>query len=131
MDESVKMNHLKTMVSHRAKEAVAGLCYTAEMYNMAWNVPVRNIGKPQMVVNAQLKRLYSFPPKKPYEGVIDEVSENSVELRECFDTIELRGRHKLRRSSGQRHKEVNNGDENKVANSCEANEPVSTWTRCV
>ena len=68
MDDSVKMNHLKTMVSGKAKAAIAGLGYTAEMYNMAWNVLVRNFGKPQMVVNAQLKRIYSFPPMKPYDG---------------------------------------------------------------
>ena len=60
MDDSVKMNHLKTLVTGKAKEAIAGLGYTAEMYNVAWNVLVRNFGKPQMVVNAQLKRIYSF-----------------------------------------------------------------------
>ena len=68
IDDSVKMNHLKTMVTGKAKEAIAGLGYTAEMYNVAWNVLVRNFGKPQMVVNAQLKRIYSFPPMKPYAG---------------------------------------------------------------
>ena len=68
MDDSVKMNHLKTMVTGKTKEAIAGLGYTAEMYNVAWNVLVRNFGKPQMVVNAQLKRIYSFPPMKPYDG---------------------------------------------------------------
>ena len=68
MDDSVKMNHLKTMVTGKAKEAIAGLGYTAEMYNVAWNVLARNFGKPQMVVNAQLKRIYSFPPMKPYDG---------------------------------------------------------------
>ena len=68
MDDSVKMNHLKTMVTGKAKEAIAGLGYTAEMYNVAWNVLVRNFGKPQMVVNAQLRRIYSFPPMKPYDG---------------------------------------------------------------
>ena len=68
MDDSVKMNHLKTMVTGKAKEAIAGLGYTAEMYNVAWNVLVRNFGKLQMVVNAQLKRIYSFPPMKPYDG---------------------------------------------------------------
>ena len=67
IDDSVKMNHLKTMVTGKAKEALAGLGYTAEMYNVAWNVLVRNFGKPQMVVNAQLKRIYSFPPMKPYD----------------------------------------------------------------
>ena len=68
IDDSVKMNHLKTMVTGKTKEAIAGLGYTAEMYNVAWNVLVRNFGKPQMVVNAQLKRIYSFPPMKPYDG---------------------------------------------------------------
>ena len=68
MDDSVKMNHLKTMVKGKAKEAIAGLGYTAEMYNVEWNVLFRNFGKPQMVVNAQLKRIYSFPPMKPYDG---------------------------------------------------------------
>ena len=50
-------------------------------------------------------------------------------MRECFYTIQLRGRPKLRRSSGQRHKEVNTGHENEVAESREASEPVSTWSR--
>ena len=68
IDDSVKMNHLKTMVTGKAKEAIAGLGYTAEMYNVAWNVLVRNFGEPQMVVNAQLKRIYSCPPMKPYDG---------------------------------------------------------------
>ena len=69
MNDSVKMNHLKTMVTGKVgKEAIAGLGYTAEMYNVAWNVLVRNFGKPQMVVNAQLKRIYSFPPMKTYDG---------------------------------------------------------------
>ena len=68
IDDSVKMNHLKTKVTGKAKEAIAGLGYTAEMYNVAWNVLVRNFGKPQMVVNAELKRIYSFPPMKPYDG---------------------------------------------------------------
>ena len=62
IDDSVKMNHLKTMVTGKAKEAIAGLGYTAEMYSVTWNVLVRNFGKPQLVVNAQLKRLYPFPP---------------------------------------------------------------------
>ena len=65
MDDSVKKNHLKTMVTGKAKEAIADLGYSAEMYNVAWNILVRNFGKPQMVVNAQLKRIYSFPPMKP------------------------------------------------------------------
>ena len=67
MDDRVKMNHLKTMVTGKDKEAFAGLGYTAEMYNVAWNVVVRNVRKPQMVVNAQLKRIYSVSPMKPFD----------------------------------------------------------------
>ena len=40
IDDSVKMNHLKTMVTGKAKEAIADLGYTAEMFNVAWNVLV-------------------------------------------------------------------------------------------
>ena len=47
--DSVKMNHLKTMLTSKSKEAIAGLGYTAEMYNVTWNVLVRIFGKLQMV----------------------------------------------------------------------------------
>ena len=67
-NESVKMNHLKPMVTGKAKEAIAGLGYTAEMYNVTWNDLIRNFGKPQMVVNTQLKRIHSFPPIKLSHG---------------------------------------------------------------
>ena len=67
-DDSVKMNHLKTMMTGKTKEAIAGLGYIAEMYNVAWNVLVRNFGNPQMVVKAQLKRIYSFLPMRHYDG---------------------------------------------------------------
>ena len=52
----------------RPQEAIAGLGYTAEMYNVAWNVLVRNFAKLQLVVSAQLKTTYSFLPEKPYDG---------------------------------------------------------------
>ena len=42
IDDSVKMNHLKTKVTGKDKEAIAGLGYTAEMYDVAWKVLVRN-----------------------------------------------------------------------------------------
>ena len=90
MDDSVKMNHLETMVTGKAKEANALLGYTAEMYNLAWNILVRTFAKPQMVLNAQLSRIYSFSSMKPYDrSRFDQVCENSIELHECSDTIQL------------------------------------------
>ena len=41
MDDSVKMNHLKTMVTGKAKKATACSGYTAEMYNVAGNNLIR------------------------------------------------------------------------------------------
>ena len=40
MDDSVEMNHVNTMVTGKAKEAIAGPGYTSEMYNVAWHVLV-------------------------------------------------------------------------------------------
>ena len=79
MDESLKMNHSKKMVTGNAKGANAGLGYTAEMYNVAFNVLVCTFGKPQRVVNAQRKRSYSFPPMKFDEvAALIKVCEQSV-----------------------------------------------------
>ena len=68
MDDSVKMNHLKTMVTGTRKRPLLVRGTIAEMYIVAWNVRFRNFGKPQVAVNAQLKQIYSFPLMKPYDG---------------------------------------------------------------
>ena len=65
IDASLKMNHLKTLVTGKAKEVIAGLGYTGDMYDIAWNT----FGRPQVVVNAQLRRIYTFPPVKAYDSV--------------------------------------------------------------
>ena len=54
IDTSLKMNHLKTLVTGKAKEVIAGLGYTGDMYDIAWNTLVAPFGRPQVVVNAQL-----------------------------------------------------------------------------
>ena len=63
------MNHLKTLVTGKAKEVIAGLGYTGDMYDIAWNTLVTHFGRPQVVVNAQLRRIYTFPPVKAYDSV--------------------------------------------------------------
>ena len=35
IDTSLKMNHLKTLVTGKAKEVIVGLCYTGDMYDIA------------------------------------------------------------------------------------------------
>ena len=68
INNSLKMNHLKTLVTGKAKEAIAGMGYTAEMYDLAWDTLVRNFGRPQIIVNAQLKKIHGFPFIKPHES---------------------------------------------------------------
>ena len=63
------MNHLKTLVTGKAKEVIAGLGYTRDMYDIAWNTLVVHFGRPQVVVNAQLRRIYTFPPVKAYDSL--------------------------------------------------------------
>ena len=69
IDASLKMNHLKTLVTGKAKEVIAGLGYTGDMYDIAWNTLVAHFGRPQVVVNAQLRRIYTFPPVKAYDSI--------------------------------------------------------------
>ena len=63
------MNHLKTLVTGKAKEVIAGLGYTADKYDIAWVTLVAHFGRPQVVVNAQLRRIYTFPPVEAYDSV--------------------------------------------------------------
>ena len=69
IDTSLEMNHLKTLVTGKAKEVIAGLGYTGDMYDVAWNNLVAHFGRPQIEVNAQLRRIYTFPPVKGYDSV--------------------------------------------------------------
>ena len=69
IDTSLKMNHLKTLVTGKAKEVIAGLGYTGDMYDVAWNTLVAHFGRPQVVINAQLRPIYTFPPVKAYDSV--------------------------------------------------------------
>ena len=132
IDDSVKMNHLKTMVTGKAKEAIAGLGYTAEMYNVAWNVLVRNFGKPQMVVNAQLKRIYSIPPMKPYDGTalikFARIVSSCVNVLTHFNYVgDLNSEGVL----GSATRKLTLDMKTNSLTYVKRKEPVSTGTRCV
>ena len=63
-------HHLKTLVTGIAKEVIAGLGYNGDMYDVAWNTLVAHFERPQLVVNAQLRRILTFPPMKTYNSVL-------------------------------------------------------------
>ena len=59
-DTSLKMNHLKTLVTGKAKDAIAELGYTEDMYDVAWNTSDDQFGRPQVVVNVQRRGYILF-----------------------------------------------------------------------
>ena len=59
IDDNSKKGQLKTLVKGEAKAAIAGLGYSGSMYTAAWNALVTNFGRPQTIVNAQMKLIHS------------------------------------------------------------------------
>ena len=68
IDDNVKMGHLKTLVKGKAKAAIAGLGYSGSMYSAAWHALVTNFGRPQTIVNAQMKLNHTSPFMKSHDS---------------------------------------------------------------
>ena len=68
IDDNAKMSHLKTLVKGKAKAAIAGLGYSGALYHTAWDTLVRNFGRPQTVVNAQMKLIHTYPFIKSHDS---------------------------------------------------------------
>ena len=62
------MSHLKTLVKGKAKAATAGLGYSRTLYHTAWDTLVRNFGRPQTVVNAQMILIHTYPSIKSHDS---------------------------------------------------------------
>ena len=59
--DKAKMSHLKTLLKGKeAKAAIAGLGYSGALYHTAWDTLVRNFGRHQTVVNAQMKLIHTY-----------------------------------------------------------------------
>ena len=68
IDDNAKMRYLKTLVKGKAKAAIAGLGYSGALYHTAWDTLVRNFGRPQTVVNAQMKLIHTYPFIKSHDS---------------------------------------------------------------
>ena len=68
IDDNAKMSHLKALVKGKAKAAIAGLGYSGIMYSAAWNALVTNFGRPQAIVNAQMKQIFLSPFIKSHDS---------------------------------------------------------------
>ena len=65
--DDVKLRHLKTLVTGRAKTAIAEFAYCGLMYKDALRTLERNVGQPQAVVSAHLDKINNFPLLKMHK----------------------------------------------------------------
>ena len=68
LTDDVKLTYLKTLVTGKAKTAIAEFAYCGVMYKDALKTLERKFGQPQAVVSAHLEKLSSFPPLKMHNS---------------------------------------------------------------
>ena len=66
--DDVKLTYLKTLVTGKAKIAIAEFAYCGLMYKDALRTLELKFGQPQAVVSAHLDKLSSFPPLKMHNS---------------------------------------------------------------
>ena len=68
LTDDVKLSYLKTLVTGKAKIAIAEFAYCGLMYKDALRTLERKFGQPQAVVSAHLDKLSNFPPLKMHNS---------------------------------------------------------------
>ena len=68
LTDDVKLTYLKTLVSGKAKTAIAEFAYCGIMYKEALKTLERKFGQPQTVVSAYLDKLTNYPPLKMHNS---------------------------------------------------------------
>ena len=89
IDDNAKMSHLKTLVKGKAKSAIAGLGYSEIMYTAAWNALVTNFGRPQTIVNAQMKQIHLSPFIKSHDSAA--IIKYAQLITTCVNVMKLFG----------------------------------------
>ena len=68
LSNDVKLTYLKTLVTGKAKTAIAEFAYCGTMYQDALKTLERKFGEPHAVVSAHLDKLSGFPPLKMHNS---------------------------------------------------------------
>ena len=68
IDDSLKMNHPKTLVTPKAKAAIAVMGFSGEMYRLAWETLSRNFVRTLIILNAQLKQIHAHQFIKQHDS---------------------------------------------------------------
>ena len=68
LSDDVKLTYLKTLVTGKAKSAIAEFAYSGRMYKDALKTLERMFGQPQNVITARLDKLSSFPQLRMHDS---------------------------------------------------------------
>ena len=68
LTDDVKLTYLKSLVTAKAKTAIAEFAYCGVMYKDAFKTLERKFGHPQAVLSAHLDTISSFPPLKMHNS---------------------------------------------------------------
>ena len=81
LTDDVKLTYFKTLVTGKAKTAIAEFAYCGAMYKDALRTLERKFRQPQVVVSAHLDKLNSFPPMKMHN------SDNIINYSGCISNL--------------------------------------------
>ena len=81
LTDDVKLTYLKTLVTGKAKTAIAEFAYCGAMYKDALSTLERKFGQPQAVLSAHLDQLSSFSPLKMHN------SDNIINYSGCISSL--------------------------------------------
>ena len=81
LSDDVKLTYLKTLVSGKAKNAIAEFAYSGVFYKDALKTLERKFGQPQTIVAAHLEKLSNFPPLKMHN------SESIISFASCISSL--------------------------------------------
>ena len=81
LTDDVKLTYLKTLVTSKAKTAIAEFAYCGAMYKDALRTLERKFGQSQAVVSAHLDKLNSSPPLKMHN------SDNIINYSGCISSL--------------------------------------------
>ena len=59
------MSHLKTLLTGKAKSAISGMGYSGQFYSASWSILGGKIGRPHVIIDAQLESLRKANQVKP------------------------------------------------------------------
>ena len=67
--DSNKLKYLKSLLNGKTKAAIEGMGFFGQKYQVAWQTLEHDFGRPELVVNAQLRKIHSYPFIKPHDSL--------------------------------------------------------------